>query len=96
MGLFNAGSSIKTADGVLGTSGAVTRVYSMHILSGGSAGVVNLRAGTLVTDTIWIQETGTASTGKTFVYGEKGNHFSGGVYVDVDANVTSVVISYSQ
>lgn len=93
----SSGIALITADGVVGTSGAATRVFSIHILSGGGgAAVVALRAGTAVTDTINIKETGVVSTGKTFEYGDRGFLFPSGVYVDVDANTTSVAVAYSQ
>lgn len=93
----DCGVSLITADGAVGTSGAATRVFSIHIVSGGGgAAVVALRSGTAVTDTIYIKETGTVSTGKTFYYGNKGFLFPSGLYVDVDANTTSVLVAYSQ
>lgn len=87
------GTTLVTADGTIGVSGKPVRVYHIHILSGGTAGVVALRNGTAVTDTIWVQETGTASTGATFDYGE-GVLLPGGCFVDVDANVTSVAVTF--
>lgn len=94
---WEAGSQLITADGVLGTSGKAVRIYNIHILSGGGGGaVVALRAGTAVGGAIQIQETGTVSTGKTFDYGMHGHYFTTGCFVDVDANTTSVLISYVQ
>lgn len=96
--IYDAGSILITADGVLGTSGAPVRVYNMHVISNGSgAAVTALRAGTAVGGTIQIQETGTTSTGKTFDYGMHGHYFPTGCFVDVDGtNGVSVLISYSQ
>lgn len=75
-------------------AGEGVRVFNMHILSGGGgAAVVSLRNGQTVAGTIWITETGTASTGKTFDYGVQGHYFPAGVFVDVDTNTTSVLIS---
>ena len=91
-----SGSALITADGVLGTADAPTRVFNIHIISGGTAGVVSLNSGDEVGDTAHITETGTASTGATFDYGTKGQVFAIGVFVNVDANVTSVKIAYSQ
>lgn len=91
------GTVLITADGAVGTSGVATRVFNIHIISGGGgAAIVNLRNGTLVTDTIYIKETGTVSTGKTFDYGMKGHLFPAGLYVDVDANTTSVAVQFGQ
>ena len=88
------GSQLVTADLAVGTSGKPIRVLSIHILSGGTGGVVKLRLGTAVTDTIWVQETGTANTGATFTYGKYGFLFSSGCFCDIDANVTSCLVEY--
>lgn len=94
---WDSGSSLIVADGVLGTSGKAVRVYNMHVLSGAGGGaVINLRAGTAVGGVIQVQETATASTGKTFDYGFHGHYFPTGCFVDVDTNTTSVLIAYSQ
>ena len=95
--VWSSGTQNITADGVVGTSGAVTRLFNMHVIStGGGGAVINVRNGTLVTDTIFIKETGTVSTGKTFDYGLHGHVFSSGCYVDIDGNTTSVAVNYSQ
>lgn len=74
--------------------GEGVRVFNMHILSGGGGGaIVSLRNGQTVGGTIWITETGTTSTGKTFDYGINGHFFPAGVFVDVDTNTTSVLIA---
>lgn len=91
-----AGSQLITADGVVGVSGASKIVYGVHIISGATAGVVNLRRGTAVGDAIGITHTGTISLGVTFPYPQEGFHFPGGCFVDVDANVTSVLVSYRE
>jgi len=89
------GSVLFTADGALPPSGQPVRIYNMHIISGGSAGVVSLRDGTTVADTIRITETGTASTGRTIEFGETGVLFENGCFYDEDANVTSTLITYA-
>lgn len=89
------GSTRVTADGIIGTSGKPIRVFSVHLISGGTAGIVNLRNGTLVSDTIWAQVTGTASTGITVNFGG-GMRFPDGLYYDEDANVTSTIIVYTE
>jgi hypothetical protein len=90
------GFSRIVADGVLSTSGEPVAIYGMNIISGGTAGVVNLRDGTAVSGAINIQEKGTASQGKSINYGGHGIVFPNGCYVDIDANVTSVTISYER
>lgn len=86
-----AGTQVLTADTDV-TSGQPTRVFAIHIISAGTAGVVNLRNGTLVTDTIRIQHTGLVNTGATFTFGEHGFLFPDGLFYDEDANVTSTAI----
>jgi len=88
------GTQLVTADGVIGRSGLPVRIYHIHIISGGGGGgVVNLRNGSVVGDTIWVSETGTVSVGTTFDYNE-GLLLPGGCFVDVDANVTSVAVTF--
>lgn len=90
------GSVQLTADGVVGTSGSPVRVFNMHIVSGGGgAAIVSLYNNTAATGTAYMKETGTVSTGKTFDYGNGGQLFASGCFVDVDTNTASVLISYS-
>lgn len=93
----SSGSQLVTADAVVGTSGAPTRVFSIHIISGGGgAAVVSLRNGTTTSGTIYVTQTGTTSTGATFPFGAYGQVFPAGCFVDVDTNTTSVLVAYSQ
>ena len=85
-----------TADAAIGNSGVPTRIFSIHIISGGTAAIVSLRDGISASATAWITETGTISTGKTFAYGTYGALFPDGCFVDVDSNTTSVLVSWSQ
>lgn len=92
----NAGTQLVTADGVVGAASVAVRIFAIHILSGGGgAAVVSLKSGALVGGTAWITETGTVSTGKTFSYGTQGVLFPSGCFVDVDANTTSVAVTFS-
>lgn len=93
---WTAGSVLITADGVVGTSGAPTRVFAIHVISDASAAVPLLENGTAASNTTWIKETGTANTGKTFTYGDHGILFPDGCNVDCDANTISVLVSYAQ
>lgn len=68
-----------------------TRVFSVHIISTGTAAVVNFDNGS--GGTVYATETGTASTGKTINYGWAGRLFPNGCYVDVDTNTTSVLVT---
>lgn len=92
----NSGTVLITADGVVGTSGIATRVFFIHIISGGTAAVVSLRNGTTVTSTIYVTETGVISTGSTKSYGANGILFPAGCFCDVDTNTTSVLVSFEQ
>lgn len=87
---------VLTTSVVLGVSGKPIRVFNMSLLSGGTASVIQLKSGTSGSGTIFIQETGTISTGKTFDYGTHGHYFPTGCFVTVDANIVSAEISYSQ
>ena len=92
----NAGTQLITADGVVLSAARAVRIFTIHIISGAGGGaVVNLRSGSVVGATIWITETGTASTGITFNYGTQGVLFPSGCFVDVDANTTSVAVVYN-
>ena len=87
---------VGTSDAAIGVSGNATRVFNIHILSGGTAAIVSLRNGTAASATAYLTETGTISTGKTFDYGTKGMLFPSGCFVDVDTNTTSVLVAFEQ
>lgn len=90
-----SGSQLVTSDLAVGTSGKPCRVFGIHTLSGGGGGgIVQLRNGTTTSGTIYTQETATTSTGKTFNYGPYGILFPDGCFCDVDANVTSCLVSF--
>lgn len=92
---FGIGSTkLITADGEVSAAGVRTRIYMVHIISsGGGAAVVSFKNNG-ASGTTYLTETGTVSTGKTFIYGEEGVFFPNGCYVDVDANTTSVAVTY--
>ena len=92
----NAGSQlVGTSDAAVQASGTAVRVFTIHVISGGSAAVVSLRNGTAATATAFVTETGTASTGKTINFGDQGMVFPSGCFVDVDGNTTSVLVTYN-
>lgn len=90
-----AGSTLLTADGIVGRSGAPVVVYAFHFISGGTPAVLSLKNGTTSSGTTYITETGTANTGKTVELGSLGTFFPEGCFVDFDANTTSVLVSWS-
>lgn len=83
----------------IGVAGRKTRVFAIHVISGGTAGIIKLHNGTATTDTLVVQETcGTVSTGNDFNYGDYGILFPNGCFYEevVDANVTSTLVSFEQ
>lgn len=93
--LQNAGSQLLTADGAVGSSGVAVRVFTIHIVSGGTAAIVSLKNGTAAGSTNYVTETGTISTGRTIPFGVAGFVFPAGCFVDVDVNTTSVLVSFN-
>jgi len=81
-----------TASGEVTSAKTATRVKSIHIIStSGGASVVSLKNnGT--SGTVFITETGTVSTGKTFYYGEDGILFPSGCWAAFDGNTSSVAV----
>lgn len=89
-----SGSQYFTADGVVGVIGRPCRVFSVHLLSGGTASTTTLKNGTTTSGTVYVQLDGTISKGTTFNAGPAGIRFPGGCFVDVDANATSVLVEF--
>ncbi len=88
------GSEVFTADGAVGKSGKPIRVHNVHIISGATAGVVELVNGTSGSDTTFLELNGVANDGATFNFAN-GVLFPEGCYYDEDANVTTTVITYN-
>lgn len=86
------GTKIVTEDGEATAANTPTRIKTMHILSGGGGAAIVSLKNNGSSGTIYVTETGTTSTGKTFYYGEDGILFPNGCYVDVDTNTTSVIL----
>lgn len=89
------GNQLMTTDGVVGTSGNPIRVFSIHMISGGSAGDINLRNGTTASDTIYVQMVGTASAGATISFAG-GQRFPDGCYYEESTAPTSALITYTE
>ena len=81
------GYQVVTEDAALDTAGQAVAVYGINIISDGTAGVVSLRGGDVVGDSIVMTLTGTASTGVYIDLGA-GVTFPSGCFVDISANVT--------
>lgn len=92
----NAGTQaiVSGTDAAVGASGKAMRIFTVHLISDGTATVTNLRNGTSATDTIYATETGTVSTGKTINYGTQGMLFPAGCFLDVDAHCIGGIVTY--
>lgn len=91
-----SGSGKLTANGAVGTSGTSIRVLSITALSGGGGGGITiLHNGTSTGGTTYIKETGTVARSITFEY-HRGFLFPAGCFVEIDANITSVIVEYIQ
>ena len=82
-------------DAAIGASGVPIRVFCLHIISDGTAGVASLRNGTAATDTAYVTETGTINTGKTIVLGDQGMIFPSGCFLDVDSHVVGGLVTFN-
>lgn len=88
------GSAYLTASGAVGVAGKPKMVYSAHILSTGTAGVLVLKNnGT--GGTIRINLTGNVGTGAVFNFGD-GFFFETDCYATIDGNTTSILVSYEE
>ena len=79
-------------DTVIGAAGKPVRIFAIHPISG-TATVIKLHSGA-VGGTIYAQETGTANTGKTVVFGPWGLLFPSGCTVETNANTVSCLVQY--
>lgn len=86
---------VSGTDAVIGSSGVAVRILTVHLISDGTATVTNLRNGTSASATIYVTETGTASTGKTINYGTQGMLFPAGCFLDVDAHCVGGIVTYN-
>lgn len=94
----NSGSQaiVSGTDAAIGTSGKPIRVFAINFLSDGTAGVFILRNGTSASDTIYVQENGVVSSGKTVQFGQTGILFPAGCFMDIDTHVTNGVVSFAR
>lgn len=86
-----------TADSVILNSGKPVRVYGISILSTATPAVVAFYNGTSATGNPYLHGTGTAS--KAVMVPDipaEGMLFPAGLFVDVDANTTSVTVFCEQ
>ncbi len=89
-----SGSTLVSADAVVGRSGQPTRVFGAYLISGaGGGGIVIFRNGTTASATAFLQIDGTASKGTNVLFSDNGVLFPLGCFCDIDANVSSVVVN---
>lgn len=91
----NSGTQFFTAAGVVGASGKAVRVFSIVVVSDGTAGVTTVRNGTSSGGTAYDIITGTVSTGAIRYYGTQGVVFAAGCYIDADAHSVGVTVSFN-
>ena len=89
------GTQTRTTDGVIGVAGTPLRIFWVHVISAASDSVLAAHNGTSASGTQVLSLTGTSGTGKTFNFAG-GVRFPNGCFLDVDANLTSVTVSYTQ
>lgn len=95
VGVQKHGSVYLTVDTDVGISADPKYLYGLHIISGAIAGIVKLYNGTSASGTLYMQVTGISNDGYTIDFPE-GFHFPGGIFVDIDANTTSVLLSVDE
>ncbi len=74
--------------------GQPVRVFTVHVVSDGTASTVLLRNGTSTAGAVFIQVDGVISKGATLDFAN-GVLFPAGCFVDVDSHSQSVVVTYS-
>lgn len=94
MNLVPGVKAISTTDSAVGVSGMPVRVFSVSMISDGTAGTLKLRNGTAATDTIYLQIDGTASKCATFD-SAAGVLFPSGCFMDADTHTVSGLIAFT-
>lgn len=72
------------------TTNLSTRVFLVHLISGGSPSVLTISNGQ--TGSVLLKMTGTANTGVNFDFGINGILFPQSAYATVDGNIVSATI----
>lgn len=86
-----SGSKRITAAGGIGATGKPYRLFSIHLVSGGTGSVLSIK-NLDASGNVWVKFTGTANTGSSVDFHD-GILIPGGLYADTDANIVSAVIS---
>lgn len=88
----NAGTTVLTASGQIGTASLPVRIFAIHVICGTAA---NAFIKTASGGSVILKEIGTANTGKTVEYGQVGVLCSTGAYCSFETNVTSVTVTWN-
>jgi hypothetical protein len=91
-----ATSQVVTADGVVGSSGRDTIIWSAVLAGGSDAATVDIHAGTGTGGTKHITLKSVATDSSHLSSGGKGIYLSGGAYCNVTGTSPSVTVVYSQ
>lgn len=92
-----ATSDVLTQDGVVGTSGRDTIVYSVTVGAGADAATATLYTGTSISGTPRIVvKSATANQSETANCGSRGLFFEGGCYLDLTGTTPDITVVYSQ
>lgn len=82
-----------SADNTILASNKPIRIYGVAVKSGASDGVLSIRNGRTVSSPIVLTVTGTANLKVLSPrFPKKGLFFPGGVFMDLDANVTEITV----
>lgn len=84
-----------TEDSLVGTSGKPIRIFSIHLVSGGTLSTTTFKNGTSTSGTAWVQVDGLASSGVTLNFAG-GVRFPAGCYMDTDANISYCTVTYTE
>ena len=84
-----------TGDALVGTSGHKIRVFSIHLVSGGTLSTTLFKDGTSTSGTSYIQVDGVANKGVTLDF-HYGVLFPDGCYMDTDANISYCTVVYTE
>lgn len=80
---------------IAGASPRPIRLFSVVLMSGGTASVLSLLDGTTSGGTEYVNITGTASTGSVVNFAG-GLRFPDGLYATVDGNISYAVLSFTE
>lgn len=94
MGQGLAGSKRLAVSGEVSAATVNTRVYSITVLSGATAGSSTFKTGGASGTTLLTLTCPTVSATNIFDFGSKGVLFAGGCYWTKDANTTDITVTY--